>query len=92
MNEFTPLCLAVLASAVRDLHGDSLSSMRAAREFLTDEKRVFFFVELGGLSCSARGLRRIVFNKDAASEFVERVKSHLKGLHMKSSQKTYRVR
>ena len=73
MNEFSPLCLAVIAQAVEDLQEKSYLS-GDAKSFLMDEDRLFFFIETGALEIKTGKLRREMNNKRLAKRWVRDLK------------------
>ena len=57
MNEFSPLCLAVIALAVEDV-GAGNGKRRDAMRFLMDEDKLFFFIETGQLEIQIHRIKQ----------------------------------
>lgn len=73
MNEFSPLCLAVIAQAVEDL-GAGNGFKNDAKRFLMDEDDLFFFIDAGQLEIKTGQLRREMTDKRLNRKWVRHLK------------------
>lgn len=77
MNEYSSLCLAVIAQAVEDVQSKN-GIRRDALRFLMDEDRLFFFIDAGELDIKIGKLQREMHDKQTNKQHVKKLKQMMR--------------